>query len=130
MDSFEYLIATARSESVKEKLPNESDLRLLHASLGMHTEAAEFADMLKKHIFHGANLDRINALEEIGDLLWYIAIVLRFFNSNFQQVMEANIAKLQFRYPEEFNEINAVVRELQTEREILEKILQFSSPLQ
>lgn len=124
MNSFEYIRTAGTTESVfKAANVTDAQMRLLHAALGMQTESAEFSDMLKRHIFYGARIDRINALEEAGDLLWYIAIVLVHFDSNFDDVMQANCAKLQFRYPEQFNEVMAQVRDTETERAVLESIL-------
>ena len=58
------------SETVA-RLTEPQTIRLLHAAMGMVTEAAELLDMLKKHIFYGKILDLINAKEEIGDSQWY-----------------------------------------------------------
>ena len=98
-------------------------MALLHASLGMASEAGEMADMLKRHTFYGTRVDRINALEEVGDCLWYQALAIRELNSSFADVMAANIAKLQFRYGDQFDSVAAVVRDCDTERQILEKLL-------
>jgi len=94
---------------------------LLHASMGLVTEAGEFQDMLKKHIFYGRELDTINLKEEVGDLCWYCAIALNALGSDFESVMQTNIDKLKARYPEKFTEDKANNRDLDTEREILEK---------
>jgi NTP pyrophosphatase (non-canonical NTP hydrolase) len=93
---------------------------LLHASIGMQTESAEFSDMLKKHIFYGKPLDKVNLAEEIGDQLWYIAMALRALDTDFETVMERNIAKLKARYPDKFTLELAENRDLDKERAILE----------
>jgi len=98
----------------------EKSLDLLHASMGMVTEAGEFMDMMKKHLFYGKPQDTTNLKEEIGDILWYAAIALEALDTNFEEVMETNIAKLKARYPEKFTEDKALNRNLDTEREILE----------
>lgn len=123
MNGFEFVREAQRSESIKEsEHVTPGRFRLIHASLGLTTESAEFADMLKRSMFYNYKVDRINALEEMGDILWYMAIVVAYFNTSFEKVMEANIAKLQFRYPDQFDEVNAIARDSKTEREILEKI--------
>lgn len=101
------------------KLKNRIDL--LHAAIGMQTEAAEFSDMLKKNFFYGKALDVVNLREELGDQLWYIAMALRALDTTFEEVMERNIAKLKARYPDKFTEELAENRDLKKEREILEK---------
>ena len=94
---------------------------LIHASMGLVTEAGEFQDMLKKHIYYGRELDEVNLKEEVGDLLWYCAIALNALGSDFETVMQTNIDKLKARFPEKFTEENANTRNLDKEREILEK---------
>lgn len=94
---------------------------LLHASMGMVTEAGEFQDMIKKHIFYGKERDDVNLKEEIGDILWYCAIALNALGTDFESVMQTNIDKLAARYPDKFTEDKAIDRDLDKEREILEK---------
>ena len=87
--------------------PRDKTQDLLHASMGLVTEAGEFQDMLKKHVFYGKPLDEVNLKEEIGDLLWYCAIALEALDTDFQAVMQTNIDKLKARYPEKFTEEKA-----------------------
>lgn len=107
-------------DSIKERLSDENTIRLLHSSLGMVTEASEFADMLKKHIFYGKDLDLVNAKEEVGDQMWYIGVAIDVLNETLDDIMSVNIEKLKKRYPEKFNENNALNRNLEEERNILE----------
>jgi NTP pyrophosphatase (non-canonical NTP hydrolase) len=44
---------------------------LEHATIGMITEAGEFADAVKRHTVYGKELDVVNLIEEVGDNLWY-----------------------------------------------------------
>jgi len=94
---------------------------LIHASMGLVTEAGEFQDMLKKHLYYGRELDEVNLKEEIGDTLWYCAIALNALGTDFETVMQTNINKLKARFPDKFTEDNANSRNLDKEREILEK---------
>lgn len=89
---------------------NNNTLRLLHASMGLGTEAGEFADDLKKHIFYGKELDPEHLKEELGDLLWYIGIAADVLGTSVQEIMRDNIAKLKKRYPEKFTEQDALER--------------------
>jgi NTP pyrophosphatase (non-canonical NTP hydrolase) len=118
-----YQQLAGRTDSGKQRKLDAVRYHLLHASLGMNTEQAEFADALKRYMFYGTEIDRINLLEELGDSLWYIALALNTLESSFEICMEGNIAKLQNRYPEKFDDVLAVVRDLTSEREILDKIL-------
>ena len=99
--------------------PNKM-IDLIHASMGLSTEAAEFTDAIKKHIFYGKELDTVNLKEEIGDILWYAAIALEALGSDFESVMQTNIDKLSARYPDKFTEELAENRDLDKERAILE----------
>lgn len=100
----------------------QREIRLLHASMGMVTEAGELMDQLKKHLFYGKELDDVNLIEEAGDILWYMAILLDELGVTFEKVMLINHEKLAKRYGREFTEEAALHRDLTAEREILEKI--------
>lgn len=52
-------------------------MNLLHAQMGIMTECGELADQIKRHLFYGTELDIVNIKEEIGDIMWYIAILFR-----------------------------------------------------
>ena len=99
---------------------SRSKIRLLHATMGLCTEAGELTDQLKKHLFYGKELDRVNLIEEAGDLLWYLAILFNDIDTTFGEVMSSNIAKLRSRYPDKFTQVHAEKRDLKNERETLE----------
>lgn len=105
---------------VLERLQNIHVVRLLHAAMGLCTETGEFMDMLKKHILYGKPLDEVNLKEELGDQLWYTALALDELKATFEQVFDTNIAKLRARYPNKFTEKDALNRNLDEERCILE----------
>lgn len=93
-------------------------IRLLHAATGLCTETGEIQDNLKRHIFYGKEIDRNNLIEESGDLLWYIAIMLHTLDSSFEEAMEKNITKLRKRYGEKFSEAAALNRDIAKEQEV------------
>lgn len=95
--------------------------RLLHAGIGLNTEQAEFNDMLKKYLFYGKPLDETNLKEELGDLLWYVAIAMDALGTNFEAEMWRVVNKLRTRYPEKFNDVQAEHRDLEKERAVLEQ---------
>ena len=100
------------------QVPELIDLN--HAALGLCTESAELADVIKKAIYYGKNIDKPNLLEEIGDILWYACIVLDYLDKDFSDAMRVNISKLEKRYPDAFTEEDAIHRDLAGERKILE----------
>lgn len=103
------------------RISNPDTIRLLHGAMGLCTESAELLDMLKKHIFYGKPLDLVNAKEEVGDNQWYAGIIIDVLQTTFDEILTVNIEKLRARYPEKFTEKDAIERDLDTERAILEK---------
>lgn len=77
--------------------------RLLLGALGLAGEAGEFADRVKKTAYHGHALDREKLLDELGDILWYIADAAGALGVELEEVARRNNAKLRLRYPEGFN---------------------------
>lgn len=94
--------------------------RLTHAVTGICTESGEFLDMLKKHVNYGKPFDKVNAVEEIGDILWYIAIACDELDISLEAVMYMNIEKLKTRYPEKYTDEKAINRDVDKERNVLE----------
>lgn len=126
MNSRTYIKDAIKTEStnfiaMNERLSDDGLKRLLHAGIGLSTESGEFLDALKKHIFYGKELDKVNLAEEMGDLFWYMAIVADELGFEFEDVMTRNITKLKARYGEKFSEEKAENRDLQTERKILDE---------
>ncbi|MCK9596684.1 nucleoside triphosphate pyrophosphohydrolase family protein [Candidatus Pacearchaeota archaeon] len=113
-----YIDLVKRTESPYD-IPKDINKRLMHAILGISTESGELVDAIKKYIFYNKSLNNINLVEEVGDLLWYIAIICDVLDISFEEVMKKNIAKLRVRYPEEFNEAEAELRDLDKELEAL-----------
>lgn len=125
MDTKEYVTNAIKTESrdfdaIGSRLAEVRNQRLLHAGIGLATEAGEFLDALKKHVFYGKDLDTVNLSEEMGDLFWYCAIIADELGVNFADIMETNIAKLKARYGDKFSEKKAQERNLEVERNILE----------
>lgn len=115
----DYIQNALKTESVGFHI--EGKERLLHAGIGLATESGEFLDALKKSVFYGKELDRVNLKEELGDILWYMAIAMDALGTDFETEMEKNIKKLKARYGERFSKEAAENRDLEKEREILEE---------
>ncbi len=114
-----YIKKAIRTESTETFFSGKE--RLLHAGIGLATETGEFLDALKKSVFYGKELDKVNLKEELGDMLWYMAIAMDELDTDFETEMNRNIEKLTARYPEKFTKEKAEIRDLEKEREILEK---------
>lgn len=120
MNSKTYQELCKRTDSPEFNFPN---IKLLHAALGMITEAAELADAMKKAIFYGRPLDKGNILEELGDQCWYISQALNELGASWEDIFEANIRKLQKRYPNKFTCEDANHRDLTGEAAIFNDCL-------
>ena len=93
---------------------------IVHAIYGICTEAGEISEAFLKAAESG-NFDEVNLKEEAGDLMWYLAMLFREIGTNFPDIAATNINKLEARFPEKFTQEKAYNRDLDTEREILER---------
>ena len=89
---------------------NPALLQSLHAAIGISGEAGELIDAVKKSAMYGKPLDVENVKEELGDICWYMALMLKSIGSSFEEVMGLNNSKLEARYPSGFSEKAAQVR--------------------
>ena len=48
---------------------------LINGLFGLSGESGEFIDMIKKWIFHEKELDEDHAKKELGDVMWYVAMI-------------------------------------------------------
>lgn len=103
MNANEYQELALRT--LNQQLP--IDQVLVDGVLGLNGEAGECADILKKHLFQGHNLDKEHLAKELGDTAWYLAVTAHAIGYDLDEVFEMNIAKLQERYPEGFDEFRS-----------------------
>jgi NTP pyrophosphatase (non-canonical NTP hydrolase) len=97
------------------------DADLMHGAIGVITEGGELLDAIKKHVYYGKPLDVVNLREEIGDVMWYLALLCRATNTDLSVVASTNIDKLRARFPDKFDPSKALNRNLDAEREILNR---------
>ena len=97
-------------------------IRYLHAQAGIASESGEICDAIKAHVFYGKPIDRTHIMEEMGDLFWYLAILCRMLNLEFEKIMRANIDKLRATYGDAFSNERAINRDLTTERQVLDDV--------
>ena len=76
---------------------------VLNGCLGLAGESGEFLDMMKKWVFHEKLLDEDHAMKELGDVMWYIAMICHSMGWNLDDIMQMNVVKLMARYPEGFS---------------------------
>lgn len=112
------------SEEMGEENIEKVDPRLFHAIIGIATESTELCEGLYNTLT-GKEIDLVNLREENGDLNWYQAIFYDAmrelgYDGTWNGDLETNIAKLKARFPDKFDKIKAVNRDLDKERKILE----------
>ena len=76
---------------------------VLNGCLGLAGESGELLDMVKKWIFHNTRLDRNHAKKEVGDVMWYVAMICHTFGWDLDEILQMNVEKLKARYPEGFD---------------------------
>ena len=107
-------------DGIGKRISTERSIRLLHGAIGLATESGELLDQLKKHVYYGKELDVTNLVEELGDLYWYLNLVIDEIGTTEDEVKRINFEKLSARYPDKFKNSDALVRDLDNERKILE----------
>ena len=80
---------------------------MLQAALGLTGEAGEVADLIKKSVFHNKPMDLVHLKKELGDVMWYVALMCHAYKFDLDEVMQLNIDKLKARYPEGFDTFKA-----------------------
>lgn len=87
-----------------------NNVTILHAMIGMVSEVGEIADTIKRWAFYGQDLNETNIREELGDLMWYIALLCNDRGFDMGEIMQENINKLMERYPSKFTIEDAIGR--------------------
>jgi len=101
-------LRTARSDYDRRSL-------LLNWTLGICGEAGEFADSVKKFEFHGHTTDKEELKDELGDVLWYVAMLCEVLGFSMEQVALDNVRKLKNRYPKGFDPERSINRRVENE---------------
>jgi NTP pyrophosphatase (non-canonical NTP hydrolase) len=73
--------------AMKVKAPSEGlQDDYTHSTAGLLTEVGELVDNYKRHWFYKKDIDRVNLREELGDLLWYVALGFYSLESSFPEI--------------------------------------------
>ncbi len=78
--------------------------------LGLNGEVRELTDLYKKHLFQGHPFETIKVIEELGDILWYLAEIATALEIELNFIADANITKLKKRYPNGFETNKSINR--------------------
>ena len=107
MTGTEYQQKAMRTACEKSKM----DL-LENGVMGLCGEAGECIDVVKKYLYQGHKLDKLKLKDELGDVLWYVAITCQALGITLDDVMEHNVKKLLLRYPDGFEAERSIHREV------------------
>lgn len=98
MNFNEYQDACCRTAG-KHFTPGEA---LANWAMGLCGESGEYTELIKKHLFHGKELDKEKAYKELGDVFYYLAMCATQLGISLEEIAIINIDKLKARYPEKF----------------------------
>jgi NTP pyrophosphatase (non-canonical NTP hydrolase) len=81
--------------------PKTKKNELFHLLLGLVGESGEIAEKMKKlvrdHDSDEAKIDRADIKKELGDVLWYVAVLADYLDIKLDTVASHNLAKLADR---------------------------------
>ena len=96
----EYQTAALRTAQTEKFLAGDL---LLNSALGLCGESGEVADLVKKHLFQGHDLDLDHVAKELGDISWYLAVGAYAIGLDLESIFRMNKDKLEARYPDGFS---------------------------
>ena len=85
--------------------------QFINGALGLNGEAGEVADLIKKTYFQGHEFCDEKIAQELGDVMWYVALIADCLGMTLEEVAEKNIEKLKKRYPNGFLPKDSIHRE-------------------
>lgn len=83
---------------------------IVEAALGLSGECGEVVDLIKKSYAYQSDMNVTKLQEELGDLIFYAVSLMNQYGLTLGQVIEANRAKLVKRYPNGYNDRDAIRR--------------------
>lgn len=101
--SFDYFQHLAKGFAIYKETLND-DNKVIYPVLGLVSESGEVADKIKK-IMRDTNIPlkdlsmetKVEITKELGDCLWYIALIADELEFDLSEVAEGNISKLTSR---------------------------------
>jgi NTP pyrophosphatase (non-canonical NTP hydrolase) len=111
MIDYAHMVATLKKDDAQilgELSPGDCDL--LHMAIGVSGEAGELLDCIKKVVIYRRPLDRANAIEELGDIEFFLEGLRQRLGITRDETIEANKAKLGLRYAQGYSNAAAQAR--------------------
>ena len=91
--------------------PQLNETKIENGVIGLFGEGGEIADLYKKFKYQQHPLNREKMIEELGDVLWYCAMIATGLRTTLDKVAEQNVEKLMKRYPDGFDPDRSINRE-------------------
>lgn len=92
----------------------EPKMDMIHAALGLTSDAGEYATLVKAHVIYGKELNIVGAdgvLKELGDVLWFLARAASAHGLTLEEIALANNEKLlRQHYPNGYSDEAAIAR--------------------
>lgn len=88
-------------------------MTILNAASGLASEAGEINELIKKRFFHNhpwTPETQAHLKKELGDNIWYWALMCWAHGIDPAEVLAMNIAKLKARYPDGFSTERSINR--------------------
>ena len=96
MDLDEY-----QSGALRTAAPRDKKNELLHLVLGLVGESGEIAEKFKKWVrdldSDESRIDRADIAQELGDVLWYVAVLADYLDLSLDDIATVNLSKLASR---------------------------------
>lgn len=90
---------------------NEGEL-LAYVAIALTGETGELANKIKKMLWHGHPVDTYQIMDELGDVLWYVARAADLLGLSLNDIATMNLNKLALRYPKGFSSQASIDREI------------------
>ncbi len=101
-----------QKEAMKTLNPTlDRDSILINSVMGLCGESGEAIDIVKKWFAQGHVLDREHLKRELGDIAWYLAEAATALEMDLEEVLQANLDKLNSRYPDGFDTKQSEMRQ-------------------
>jgi NTP pyrophosphatase (non-canonical NTP hydrolase) len=91
---------------ITSKVFESPEKEISNWGLGIAGETGDLVGCIKKTFFHGDD-QKAGIKENLGDTLWYMAMIANFFGWKLEDILQENIDKLKKRYPQGFTEKDA-----------------------